>query len=75
MRLEREKWTPLTIVIETKEEAEILHKIIGATDYSDAAEDMESRKPLVDVVVFFDHIGRLLIAQPAVATANVGDEA
>lgn len=41
MRLEREKWTPLTIVIETKEEAEILHKIIGATDYSDAAEDMD----------------------------------
>lgn len=41
MRLEREKWTPLTIVIETKGEAEILHKILGVTDHSDAAEDMD----------------------------------
>lgn len=30
MRFEREQWTPLTIVIETPEEAEVLHKILGS---------------------------------------------
>lgn len=41
MRFEREKWTPLTIVIETKEEAEILHKILGLTDYSEIVGDAD----------------------------------
>lgn len=41
MKLERERWTPLTIVIETKGEAEILHKILGVADHSDVAEDMD----------------------------------
>lgn len=30
MKFEREQWTPLTIVIETPEEAEVLHKILGS---------------------------------------------
>lgn len=41
MKFERERWTPLTVVIETKKEAEILHKILGVTDHSDVVEDMD----------------------------------
>lgn len=29
MKFERNRWTPLTVVIETPEEAEVLHKILG----------------------------------------------
>lgn len=29
MKFERERWTPLTVIIETKEEAEFLHKILA----------------------------------------------
>lgn len=41
MRFERERWTPLTVTIETPEEAEILHKILGRVDATDAAEDVD----------------------------------
>ena len=40
MKLSRDEWTPLTIVIEGREEAEILHKVLGRvadeTDERDA---------------------------------------
>lgn len=29
MRFERDRWTPLTVVFETPEEAEAIHKILG----------------------------------------------
>lgn len=39
MKLERQEWTPLTIVIETPDEAEVLHKILGAI--TDDTEDRD----------------------------------
>lgn len=41
MKFERERWTPITIVIETREEAEVLHKILGVTDAVDCVEDVD----------------------------------
>ena len=36
MKLNRDEWTPLTILIETREEAEILHKVLAyASDDTD----------------------------------------
>ena len=32
MKFEREKWTPLTVTFETKEEAEAVHKVLGQVD-------------------------------------------
>lgn len=29
MQFERERWTPLTVVVETREEAEVLHKVLA----------------------------------------------
>lgn len=40
MELKRERWTPLTIVIETPKEAEILHKILGQVDHSEIDVDL-----------------------------------
>lgn len=41
MKLQRYGWTPLTVVIETQEEAEVLHKILALVD-----DDTEDRAGL-----------------------------
>lgn len=41
MRFERERWTPLTVTIETREEAEVLHKILAMVDGTDCVEDVD----------------------------------
>ena len=50
MKLQREKWTPLTIVIETPEEAEVLHKILGLADHSEVV-------PAIDLYGLFLRLG------------------
>jgi hypothetical protein len=40
MKFERKRWTPLTIIVETPQEAEVLHKILGLVDHSEADVDL-----------------------------------
>lgn len=39
MKFQRERWTPLTVTIETPEEAEVLHKILAVV--SDETEERD----------------------------------
>lgn len=41
MELKRDRWTPLTIVIETPEEAEVLHKVLARINGFDVSEDID----------------------------------
>lgn len=64
MQLQRDRWTPLTVTIETPEEAEILHRIFALVDGLDTIED-------IDLYGLFVKLGEGLVNQKYTASGEI----